>query len=129
MPTFFYPTVAEAIEMHRQLIHEFGGIQGLRDRGLLEAAIFRPQSCYDHRLVHEAAALMESLASNHPLIDGNKRASFAITDTFLRLNGYYIEVEAPSVHKFITESIGKRQFRIGPIRTWLSVHLRPLEEN
>ena|ERR1700738_1589042 len=129
MPTFFYPTVAEAIEMHRQLIHEFGGIQGLRDRGLLEAAIFRPQSGYYDDLVHEAAALMESLASNHPFIDGNKRASFAITDTFLRLNGYYIEVEAPSAHKFITESIERRQLRIGPIRSWLSVNVRRLEDN
>jgi len=115
--------------MHRQLIHEFGGIQGLRDRGLLEAAIFRPQSGYYDDLVHEAAALMESLASNHPFIDGNKRASFAITDTFLRLNGYYIEVEAPSAHKFITESIERRQLRIGPIRSWLSVNVRRLEDN
>jgi death-on-curing protein len=129
MPTFFYPTVAEAIEMHRQLIHEFGGIQGLRDRGLLEAAIFRPQSGYYDDLVHEAAALMESLASNHPFIDGNKRASFAITDTFLRLDGYYIEVEAPSAHKFITESIERRQLRIGPIRSWLAVNVRRLEDN
>ncbi len=129
MSRFLYPTVAEAMEMHRQLIHEFGGISGVRDRGLLEAAIFRPQSGYYDDLVHEAAALMESLANNHPFIDGNKRASFAVTDAFLRLNGYYLEVEAPAAHKFITESIGKRQFRIGPIRTWLTVHVRPLVEN
>ncbi len=128
MPRFLYPTVAEAMEMHRQLIQEFGGISGVRDRGLLEAAIFRPQSGYYDDLLHEAAALMESLANNHPFIDGNKRASFAVTDAFLRLNGYYLEMEAPAAHKFITESIGKRLFRIGPIRTWLSVHVRPLEE-
>jgi len=64
MPRFLYPSVAEAEEMHRQLIQEFGGIQGIRDRGLLEAAIFRPQSGYYDDLVHEAAALMESLANN-----------------------------------------------------------------
>jgi len=128
MPRFLYPTVAEAMEMHRQLIQEFGGISGVRDRGLLEAAIFRPQSGYYDDLLHEAAAPMESLANNHPFIDGNKRASFAVTDAFLRLNGYYLEMEAPAAHKFITKSIGKRQFRIGPIRTWLSVHVRPLEE-
>src|SRR6266852_1931607 len=127
MPRVIYLTVAEAIEVHRQLIQEFGGIYGIRDRGLLEAAIFRPQSGYYDDLVHEAAALMESLVNNHAFIDGNKRAGFAVTDTFLRLNGYYLEVEAPSAHKFITESIGKRQFRIGPIREWLSVHVRPLE--
>jgi death on curing protein len=129
MSRFLYPTVAEAMEMYRQLVHEFGGISGVRDRGLLEAAIFSPQSGYYDELVHEAAALMESLANNHPFIDGNKRASFAVTDAFLRLNGYYLEVEAPAAHKFITQSIGKRQFRIGPIRTWLTVHVRPLVEN
>ena len=127
MPRFLYPSVAEAEEMHRQLIQEFGRIQGIRDRGLLEAAIFRPQSGYYDDLVHEAAALMESLANNHPFIDGNKRASFAITDAFLRLNGYYVEVEASSAHKFITESIEQRQLRIGPIRSWFSIHVRALE--
>jgi len=129
MPRFIYLTVAEAIEMHRHLVQEFGGIQGIRDRGSLEAAIFRPQSGYYDDLVHEAAALMESLANNHPFMDGNKRVSFAVTDTFLRLNGYYLAVEAPTAHKFITDSIGKREFRIGPIRIWLSVHVRPLEQN
>jgi death-on-curing protein len=97
MPRFLYLTVAEAVEMHRHLVQEFGGIQGIRDRGLLEAAIFRPQSGYYDDLVHEAAALMESIASNHPFIDGNKRVSFAVTDTFLRLNGYYVSVEATAI--------------------------------
>jgi len=129
MPRLLYVTVAEAIAMHRQLIQEFGGIHGVRDRGLLEAAIFRPQSGYYDDLVHEAAALMESLVNNHPFIDGNKRAGFAVTDTFLRLNGYYLSVEASSAHKFITDSIGKGQFRIGPIRMWISTHVRPLEED
>src|SRR5947208_16432574 len=81
MPEHIYVTVGEAVEMHRQLIEEFGGIHGLRDRGLLEAAIFRPQSGYHDDLVHEAAALMESLANNHAFLDGNKRISFATTDS------------------------------------------------
>lgn len=129
MPRFFYLTVAEAFEIHRRLIQEFGGIQGVRDRGLLEAAIFRPQSGYYDDLIHEAAALMESLANDHPFIDGNKRVSFAATDTFLRINGYYVEVEASSALKFITGSIEKRQLRIDLIRSWLAVHVRALEED
>ena len=124
---YVYPTVAEAIEMHRQLIEEFGGIHGLRDKGLLESAIFRPQTGYYDDLIHEAAALMESLAANHAFLDGNKRISFALTDTFLRANGYYLEVEAISAHNFIAESIGSKAFRIGPIRRWLAAHVRLLE--
>jgi death-on-curing protein len=115
-PRYIYLTLAEAIEMHRQLIDEFGGIHGLRDQGLLEAAIFHPQNGYYDDLVHEAAALMESLANNHAFLDGNKRISLAATDTFLRINGFYLELETVAAYKFITESITKREFRISQIR-------------
>ncbi|MGB2623398.1 MAG: type II toxin-antitoxin system death-on-curing family toxin [Candidatus Acidiferrum sp.] len=128
-PRYIYLTVAEAIEMHRQLIDEFGGIHGLRDRGLLEAAIFRPQNGYYDDLLHEAAALMESLASNHAFLDGNKRISLAMTDTFLRVNGYYLELELIAAYRFITESISKREFRIQQIRAWLTAHVKPLDED
>jgi death on curing protein len=120
MAEFSYVTVAEAMEMHRLLIDEFGGMHGLRDRGLLEAAIYRPQNGYYDDLIHEAAALMESMANNHAFLDGNKRISFAVTDTFLRLNVHYLEVEPLTAHQFITSAIGKREFRVRQIREWLS---------
>jgi death-on-curing protein len=69
---------------------------------------------------------MESLANNHAFLDGNKRISFAATDTFLRVNGHYLEVEPFAAHRFITESIGKREFRIRLIREWLSAHVKRL---
>ncbi len=94
MAGYIYLTIAEAIEIHRQLIDEFGGSRGLRDRGALEAAIFRPQIGYYDSLAEQAAALMESLANNHAFVDGNKRVSFAVTDTFLRVNGFYLDVES-----------------------------------
>jgi|SRR5712692_5729295 len=121
-----YPTVAEAIEIHRQLIDEFGGRHGLRDRGRLEAAIFRPQMGYYNDLVDEASALMESLANNHAFVDGNKRISFALTDTFLRLNGYYLEFDAVAAHKFITETVGRGEFRLRILREWIADHLSQL---
>jgi death-on-curing protein len=128
-PRYIYLTVAEVIEMHRQLIDEFGGIHGIRDRGLLEAAIFRSQNGYHDDLTHEAAALMESLASNHAFLDGNKRISLAATDTFHRINGFYLELETITTRKFITESITKREFRIGQIREWLAAHVHRLEDD
>ena len=126
MAEYVYPTVAEAIETHRLLIQEFGGMHGLRDRGLLEAAIYRPQNGYYEDLIHEAAALMESLANNHAFLDGNKRISFALTDAFLRANGYFLEVEPLSAHRFITEAISKREFRIRQIREWINAHAQVL---
>jgi death on curing protein len=121
-----YPTVAETIETHRLLIEEFDGSHGLRDRGLLEAAIMRPQSGYYGSLIEEAAALMESLANNHAFFDGNKRISFVMTDALLRANGYFMDVEASEAHQFITGSIEKREFRFDVIRDWLASCAKPL---
>jgi death-on-curing protein len=120
------PTVAETIETQRLLIEEFGGSHGLRDRGLLEAAVLRPQSGYYSSLIEEAASLMESLANNHAFLDGNKRISFVMTDAMLRANGYFIAVEPLVAHKFITESIEQRTFRFNPVRDWLAAHAKPL---
>jgi len=128
MVEYLYPTVAEGMEMHRLLIDEFGGMHGLRDSGLLETAVYRPQNGYYDDLIHEAAALMESLANNRAFLDGNKRIGLAVTDTFLRINGYYLEIEALTAHQFITEAISKREFRVRQIREWLTRHARPLPE-
>lgn len=72
---------------------------------------------------------MESLANNHALLDGNKRISLAVTDTFLRLNGYYLDLEPLAAHKFITDSIRKREFRVQGTHGWLTAHARPLPES
>jgi len=128
MAGYIYPTVAEAIEIHRQLIEEFGGSHGLRDQGRLEPAISRPQTGYYNNLLEKAAALMESLANNHPFLDGNKRASFALTDTFLRVNGFYLEVDPFSAYKFITGAMSTGEFRFDRIRERISSHVKPLEE-
>ena len=113
--------------MHRQLIHEFGGLHGVRDPGLLASAVFRPQTgCYDD-LLHQAAAMMESLSNNHAFLDGNKRIAFASVDVFLRLNGYALEVDPAEAHKFITEKIATREFRVAAILSWLKSIVRPIE--
>ncbi|SRR5229473_7554564 len=119
MPQHVFPTVAEAIEAHRLMIEEFGGSRGLRDQGLLESAILRPQSGYYSNLIEEAAALMESLATNHAFLDGNKRISFVMTDAMLRANGYFLDVKPMSAYTFISESLEKGEFRFGVSRDWL----------
>ncbi len=126
MPDRLYPTLAEAIEIHRQLIEQFGGSPGLLDRGRLEAALFRPQIGYYNELFEEAAALMESLANNHPFVDGNKRIAFSLTDVFLRMNGYFLDVEGEDANKFIRGAMGRGQFRFGLIRGWIAANAKPL---
>ena len=80
-----YLTVADVLGMHTVLMKRFGGAMGVRDPGALEAALFRPQTGYYDDIVAEAAALLESLAINHPFVDGNKRVAFAAADVFLRI--------------------------------------------
>ena len=82
-----YLILDEVIFIQKELINEFGGSHGIRDRKSLEAAVMRPQVGYYKDIYDEAAALMESLAMNHSFIDGNKRVSFFATDIFLRMNG------------------------------------------
>ena len=81
-----YLTVVEVLAIHDDQIERYGGSAGLRDPGLLEAAVYRPQSGHYGDLVAEAAELWESLAQNHPFIDANKRTAFVACFTFLRLN-------------------------------------------
>src|SRR5216683_178410 len=100
-----YLTVAEVYRMQHRLIELFGGLYGVRHKGAVEAAVFRPQTGYYNSIEEEAAALMESLANNHGSLDGNKRIAFTAADVFLRRNGFYVEVEATDAHAFIVGSM------------------------
>ncbi len=88
-----FPNIDEVVNIHDDLLYQFGGEPGMPDLGALESALMRPQIGYYDGIIEEAAALMESLAMNHPFVDGNKRVAFFVTDTFLRLNGHYIDCD------------------------------------
>lgn len=94
-------SVDEVVAIHDRLVQTFGGPPGIRDRGLLESALFRPQTGYYEDLAQMAAALFESLLMNHPFVDGNKRVAFFATDVFLRLNGWRLQVDANEAHTFL----------------------------
>lgn len=125
----FYPTVAETIETQRLLIEDFGGVHGIRDQGLLEYAVLRPQTGYYTNLIDEAAALMESLANNHAFLDGNKRISFVMTDVLLRLNGHSLQVAPLEAYSFITGAMEKNAFRFPLIRDWIARVAQPLDRD
>jgi death-on-curing protein len=119
-------TVAEIYRMQHHLNELFGGMHGVRDKGAVEAAVFRPQTGYYNSLEEEAAALMESLANNHGFLDGNKRIAFIAADVFLRRNRFYIEVEGMDGHAFITGSMERHEFRFALILDWIRQHIKPL---
>ena len=119
-----YLSPLEAMLMHRVLIDRYGGAHGLRDAGALEAALFRPQSGYYGDLVAEAAALFESLAMNHPFVDGNKRVAFACVDVFLRVNGYRLTAKPMTIFRWMLSHLDKGTFTIAAIEPWLRAHIR-----
>ena len=120
----YYLTVAEVYQMQHRLIEMFGGMHGVRDKGAVEADVFRPQTGYYNSLEEEAAALMESLGNNHGFLDGNKRIAFTATDVFLRRNGRYIEVEDAAGYEFIAGSMERHEFRFAQILGWIRQNAR-----
>jgi len=118
-----YLTMAEVLAMHADQIERYGGSQGVRDHGLLEAALYRPQTGYYADLIEEAAALWESLAQNHPFIDGNKRTAFAATYTFLAINGARLTADASETHAFVIGLYESNQFHFERLSQWLRSHV------
>jgi death-on-curing protein len=89
---YIWPALAVVLAIHDEQIAEHGGTQGLRDAGLLDAALHRPLHHLsfgdDPDVAHLAAVLAHGLVTNHPFLDGNKRTSFVVTELFLDLNGH-----------------------------------------
>lgn len=118
-----YVTTADALFFHKELIAQYGGASGIRDVGALESALHRPQTGYYETIVHEAAALFESLIKNHPFVDGNKRVAFAVVDVFLRINGHRLAADSQSVHEFMMTLFERQTFDMEHLVPWLQAHV------
>ena len=118
-----YLTVAEVLAMQADQIERYGGSHGVRDAGLLEAALFRSQTGYYADLIEEAAALWESMSQNHPFIDGNKRTAFAAAYTFLAINGPRLTADAQETYDFVAELYEANQFSFDKLVPWLREHV------
>jgi death on curing protein len=114
-----FPSLEDLMLMHEVLIRRFGGSTGIRDKDALDAALYRPQSGYYSDPISQAAALFESLAVNHPFVDGNKRIAFAAMDTFLRLNSIKINQSSQAAYREIMNMFEKKQLRHEFIEQWL----------
>ena len=102
-------------------------MQGIRDAGLLDAALYRPQTGYYVDQIEQATARWESLPQNHPFNDGNKRTAFAATYTFLAINGAQLTADAEDAYIFILGLYEAGTFKFENLAPWLrgNVKLNP----
>lgn len=122
------------LALHKECIATFGGSDGVRDEGLLESALARPENLlsYGAPTLHElAAAYGYGLAKNHPFIDGNKRTAFLTTAVFLMDNGFQPLVNEADVVTTIT-ALAASQLTEAEFAQWLkqsfkSVKTKPVK--
>ncbi len=124
--SFKFLSLAQVKKIHDYSIEAFGGIHGIRDERMLEAAVMRPQTGYYNTLNEHAAALMESLSQNHPFLDGNKRIAFFATDAFLRVNGYQIICENEQTYVYFMQLFEQNNFKFDTLLKWLNTHVKQI---
>lgn len=122
-----YLTLAEVLYIHADLIEDYGGAHGVRDMGALESALFRPQSGYYEDRIQEACALLESLAMNHPFVDGNKRVAFAAMEVFLMLNDHEVVGSSMVIHRGLIRLFERHTFRLAELDALLRPKVRPMK--
>ncbi len=121
-----YLSPEQVLFIHSRLIEATGGAHGIRDIGLLQSAVSRPGAAFEGMdlypdPVQKAAALMESLAKNHPFIDGNKRTAIAAAGIFLGMNGYVLECTQKELERF-TLAVATGRLSIERAAGWFNEH-------
>jgi len=116
-------SLEELVWMHTVAVTEFGGSQGIRDRGLLESAISRPLASFGGENLYDtpfkrAAALAESLVLNHGFVDGNKRTAMYAMAAWLEREGYVIEAARGELRDFAL-AIASHELSTEQIAVWL----------
>jgi death-on-curing protein len=109
--------------MHTVAVEEFGGSNGIRDRGLLESALARPLASFGGKNLYDtpfkrAAALAESLVLNHGFVDGNKRTAMYAMAAWLEREGYVIEAERGALRD-LALLIASHELSTEQIAAWL----------
>ena len=118
----------QAIGIHQVIIEKFGGANGIKDRGALEAALNRPYATFDQKdlypsPVEKAAAILESILINHPFIDGNKRTGYVLMRLTLMEGGMDIKASQKEKYEFVIK-VSEGKLDISRIKEWIASHIR-----
>ncbi len=121
-----YLTLDELLTIHTDQIERYGGSHGIRDLGLIESALFRPQSTFSGEdlypnILEKATVLVHSLLLNHAFVDGNKRTAIASLLVFLELNGISVKCTSDELVDFAL-SVENKKLDKEKITSWLEEH-------
>lgn len=124
-----YLTLAEVIELHRRVVEQSGGAQGLRDVNGFLSAVAQPQVMFDQKELYptiesKATALCYSLVLNHPFVDGNKRIGHAAMELFLQLNGFEFIADIDDAERTIL-SLAAGELSRDELLKWVTSRLHP----
>ena len=115
--------IRDVENIHIILIEKFGGVSGIRDRTILDSAINRPFQTFDQKelypsCIDKAAAIFESLISNHPFIDGNKRTAYVLMRLILLEGRFDIAANEGDKYDFVIAS-ANGELKFEEIRNWI----------
>lgn len=125
-----YVLLEEVLALHEQSINRYGGSHGVRELGLIESAIARPQAGFGDfeaypDLFLKVAVLGHSLLKNHAFVDGNKRTAIASMELFLYKNGFTLKVKDYDLYN-LALNIENNSLPEDKIATWLKKHSRKI---
>lgn len=129
--TVEYLAVGQVLALHEKQLRRYGGLTGLRDRGALESALARPAATFGGEdlypdIADKAAALMHSLALNHPFVDGNKRVAAFAAIIFIESNAHECLATVDDLVE-ATLAVAEGKMAVEALAIWFRQRLRSAE--
>lgn len=120
-------STAEVQKIHDILIEKFGGANGVRDKNALLSALNRPYSTFEEQdlyptAIEKAAAIMESIVTNHPFVDGNKRTGYVLMRLMLMHDGIDITANENDKYEFVID-IARGEMDFEQIKQWITIRV------
>ena len=118
---------SDVLDIHKRQIERFGGLDGIRDDGLLDSALAQPQATFFGELLHptissQAAAYLYHLAKNHPFLEGNKRTAFATMIAFLSMNSYELNMSEEVAYNMVMQ-VAQSEMTKEELSSFLEQHI------
>jgi death on curing protein len=119
--------IMEVLEIHDTLLHEFGGMRGVREEGLLKSALERPFSGFGEvefypSTEEKVSAILESIVANHPFLDGNKRTGYVLMRLLLMQYGKDIKASQTEKYDFVI-AVASSKMDYAAIVAWIKQHI------